>query len=138
MLPPSTQLRAEATMNLENLANLGELIAAIATVLTLVFVAFELRANRRQNRLSLLTALDKGWQDINAQMTQDEITGHLFFRGTSDPDSLTDEEAARYWYLVVQYINHHKSVWALLTEDGLDTHHERWLTAAAASTRWRS
>ena len=116
-------------MNLDNLANLGELAAGIATVVTLMVVAFELRANRRQNRLSLLTALDKGWQDINAQMTQDEVTGHLFFRGVSDPNSLTDEEAARFWYLVVQYINHHKSVWTLLVKDGLETHHEQWLKA---------
>jgi hypothetical protein len=116
-------------MNLDNLANAGELLAGIATVLMLIFVAYELRANRRQNRLSLLTALDKGWQDINAQMTQDEVSAHLFFRGVSDPHSLTDEEAARFWYLVVQYINHHKSVWTLLTKDGLDTHHEQWLRA---------
>jgi len=68
-------------MNLDNLANVGELAAGIGTVMTLIFVAFELRANRRQNRLSMLTALDKGWQDINAQMTQDEVTGHLFFKG---------------------------------------------------------
>ncbi len=114
-------------MNLDNLANVGELLAATATVITLIIVAIELRANRRQNRLSLLTALDKGWQDINAQMTQDEVTGDLFFRGASDPGSLTDQEAARFWYLVVQYVNHHKSVWTLLTKDGLDTHHERWL-----------
>jgi len=114
-------------MNLGDLANVGELAAGTGTVLTLIFVAFELRANRRQNRLSMLTALDKGWQDINAQMTQDEVTGHLFFRGCDDPDSLTDEEAARFWYLVVQYINHHKSVWTLLTKDGLGTHHEQWL-----------
>jgi len=114
-------------MNLDNLANVGELLAATATVVTLLFVAFELRANRRQNRLSLLTALDKGWQDINAQMTQDEVTAQLFFRGANDPNSLTDEEAARFWYLVVQYINHHKSVWTLLVKDGLDTHHEQWL-----------
>ena len=114
-------------MNLGDLANVGELAGGIGTVLMLIFVAFELRANRRQNRLSMLTALDKGWQDINAQMTQDEVTGHLFFRGCDDPSSLTDDEAARFWYLVVQYINHHKSVWTLLTKDGLDTHHERWL-----------
>jgi hypothetical protein len=114
-------------MNLGDLANVGELAAGIGTVLMLIFVSFELRANRRQNRLSMLTALDKGWQDINAQMTQDEVTGRLFFRGCDDPGSLTDDEAARFWYLVVQYINHHKSVWTLLTKDGLDTHHEQWL-----------
>ena len=47
-------------MNLENLGNTGELIAGIATVVMLIFVAFELRANRRQNKLVMLTALDKG------------------------------------------------------------------------------
>ena len=114
-------------MNLDNLANVGDLFAAIASVITLLFVAFELRANRRKNRLSLITSLDKGWQEINAQMTQDEVMADLFFRGTNDPNSLTEQEAARYWYTVVQYINHHKSVWTLLVKDGLDTHHEQWL-----------
>jgi hypothetical protein len=49
------------------------------------------------------------------------------FKGTSEPDSLTDEEAPRFWLLVAQYFNHHKSVWSLLAKDGLRTHHEQWL-----------
>jgi len=114
-------------MNLDNLANLGELVAATATVITLIFVAFELRANRRQSRLVMLTALDKGWNDINAQIVQDDCLGHLMFKGMNDPDSLTDEEAPRIWLLLAQYFNHHKSVWALLAKDGLPTHHEQWL-----------
>ena len=114
-------------MNLGDLANVGELSAGIGTVLTLIFVAFELRANRRQNRLTMLTALDQGWREANSQNTQDDILGHLIFRGLSDPSSLTEEEAARVWWIVVQYINHHRSVWTLLNKDGLDTHHEQWL-----------
>jgi len=114
-------------MNLGDLANVGELAAGLGTVLTLIFVAFELRANRRQNRLSMLTALDKGWQDTNSQITQDGELGHLVFSGLADPSSLTEEEAARFWWLLVQYINHHKSVWTLLNKDGLGTHHEQWL-----------
>lgn len=114
-------------MELSNLANLGEVIAAIATVTTLIFVAFELRANRRQNRLTMLTALDKGWNDINAQMTQDDVTAQLLFKGMNNPDSLTDEESPRFWFLMVQFFNHHKSVWELLTNHDLNTHHEQWL-----------
>jgi len=97
-------------MNLDNLADLGELVAATATVITLIFVAFELRANRRQNRLVMLTALDKGWNDINAQVVQDAVLGPLFFKGMGDPDSLTDEEAPRFFFLILQIFNHHKSV----------------------------
>ncbi len=114
-------------MNLDNLANAGELAAGIATVIMLIFVAFELRANRRQNRLVMLTALDKGWNDINAQVVQDDVLGPLLFKGMIDPDSLTDEEAPRFWFLMAQYFNHHKSVWTLLTKDGLHSHHEQWL-----------
>jgi hypothetical protein len=119
-------------MDLNNLANLGEVIAATATVTTLIFVAFELRANRRQNRLVMLTALDKGWNDINAQMAQDGLS-HLFFKGMSDPDSLTEEEANRFWFVMKQLFDHHKSVWALLTKDGLQTHHEQWLRTDISS-----
>lgn len=114
-------------MDLNSLANLGEVIAATATVATLIFVAFELRANRRQNRLVMLTALDKGWNDINTQMTQDEVSAQLLFKGMTDPDSLTDEEAPRFWFLITQFYNHHKSVWTLLAKNDLNTHHEQWL-----------
>ena len=114
-------------MNLGDFANVGELVAATATVITLVFVAFELRANRRQNRLAILMSLDKGWNDINAQMAADEVLGSLMIKGMRDPDSLTDQEAARFWWAVIQYINHHKSVWALLAKEGLDTHHDQWM-----------
>jgi hypothetical protein len=99
----------------------------------LIFVAFELRANRRQNRLVMLTALDKGWNDINAQLVQDDVLSHLFFRGMSDPNSLTDEETPRFWFLIKQLFDHHKSVWALITKDGLDTHHEQWLRTDISS-----
>ncbi len=97
-------------MNLDNLSNVGELVAATATVITLIFVAFELRANRRQNRLAMLTGLDKWRNDINAQMMQDDILPHLFFKGMSEPDSLTEEEASRFWILMKQLFDHHKSV----------------------------
>jgi hypothetical protein len=120
-------------MNLDNFANVGELVAATATVITLIFVAFELRANRRQNRLVMLTGLDKGWNDINVQMMQDDILPHLFFKSMSEPDSLTDEEASRFWILMKQLFDHHKSVWALLTKDGLQTHHEQWLRTDISS-----
>ena len=120
-------------MNLNDLANAGELVAGIATVFTLIFVAFELRANRRQNRLSMLTALDKGWNDINAQVAQDDVLALVFAKGMRDPDSLTEEEATKFFFLAGQYMNHHKSVWTLLTEEGLDTHHERWMRSDISS-----
>jgi len=114
-------------MDLQDIGSLGEAIAAIATVITLLFVAFELRANRRQNKLIMLSQLDRGWNDINAQTSQDESLAEIFNRGMVDPDSLTDAEATRFFLLIAQYINNHKSVWTLLREEGLHTHHELWI-----------
>ncbi|MGR8946684.1 MAG: hypothetical protein ACU84Q_01465 [Gammaproteobacteria bacterium] len=114
-------------MNIEEIGSLGEAIAAAATIVTLLFVAFELRANRRQNKLIMLSQLDRGWNDINAQISQDESLADIFNRGMVDPDSLTEPEATRFFLLMSQYINHHKSVWTLLREEGLDTHHELWI-----------
>jgi hypothetical protein len=68
------------------LGNFGEFVGTIAVVITLAFVGLELRANRRQNRLSLLNTLDDGWNVINAQIAQDESVASLFNRGGPDPD----------------------------------------------------
>ena len=103
------------------------MIAAIATILTLLFVAFELRANRRQNKLALLTALDQSWNNINAQIAQDEALGGVLTKGMYTPELLSDDEATRFLFLAAQYINNHKSIWTLFNEEGLHTHHELWI-----------
>ena len=120
-------------MILNDLANFGEFTAGVATVITLIFVLLELRANRRQNRLAMLTALDRGWNDINAQIAQDAALGNILAQGCYAPETLSDDDATRFFFLAAQYLNHHKSVWTLLTRDGLDTHHERWLKADLAA-----
>ena len=114
-------------MNLDNLANIGELIAATATVATLIFVAIELRASRQQNRLAMLTTLDQTWNSINAQLAQNKELSAVFSKGLYAPDSLTDDEASQFFFILVQYINNHKSVWSLLNEEGISTHHKEWL-----------
>jgi hypothetical protein len=114
-------------MNFQDIGSLADLVAALATVVTLLFVAFELRANRRQNKMMMLSELDRGWNNINAQLAQDETLADIFNRGTVDPDCLTDAEATRYLLLAAQYINNHKSIWTLLNEEGLHTHHELWI-----------
>ncbi|MEQ8694606.1 MAG: hypothetical protein RIC85_04705 [Gammaproteobacteria bacterium] len=114
-------------MNLHDLGSLADLIAAVATVITLVFVALELRANRKQNKLVMLSGLDHGWSEINAQIAQDEKLASIFNRGLGEPDLLNDEEATRFFFLVAQYINNHVSIWTLLIEEGLPSHHELWI-----------
>ena len=74
----------------------------------------------------MLTALDRSWNEINAQIAQDGELGLIFSRGLASPEELTDEEAARFFFLCCQYINIHKSVWTLMRDEKLSSHHEKW------------
>ena len=114
-------------MTFSELGAIGELVGGITVVVTMIFVVFELRSNRRQNRLSMLTALDKGWNEICAQVASDGELGAIHARGMKEPESLSEEEWIRFFYLVVQWMSNHKSVWTLVNEEGLDTHHAIWL-----------
>ena len=110
-------------MDLTQLANLGEFIGGVAVIGSLLFVGIQVRAGRIQDRLSMLTALDESWNTINAQIAQSETLGRIWPTGMSDPDALTDEEATRFFFISCQYMNIHKSVWTLLRDNQLASHH---------------
>ena len=113
-------------MDIMELGAIGELIGGVAVIASLVFVGLQVRGSRLQDRLSMLTALDKSWNEINAQIAQDGELGSVFARGIAAPEALSDDEATRFFFLACQYINIHKSVWTLLQDNQLASHHERW------------
>ena len=114
-------------MDIMELGAIGELVGGVAVIGSLVFVGVQVRSSRLQGRLSTLTALDKGWNDINAQMAQDPDLGLLWSKGLMAPEELTEQEATRFFFLCCQYINMHKSVWTLIRDERLASHHERWI-----------
>ena len=113
-------------MSIESLAQAAEVVAAFATVGTLLFVAFEMRARRKQDRLTMLTTLDRCWNEITSQTATNEKSALVFWNGTRHPEELTEAEFAQFRSIAVQYINIHRTMFALLREDSLDSHHSRW------------
>lgn len=113
-------------MSFDTAVGLGEILAGIATVLTLLFVAFEMRARRHQDRLTMLTTLDRAYNEISAQVASSENVAALYRKGTENPDQLTPDESTQFTALVVQLINVHRSLFALLQEGALNSHHKRW------------
>jgi hypothetical protein len=118
-------------MSFDTAVGLGEILAGIATVLTLLFVAFEMRARRHQDRLTMLTTLDRAYNEINAQLASSEKLAALYRKGRESPDRLTPEEMVQFDAFVVQYINVHRSLFALLKEGALNSHHKQWFAADA-------
>lgn len=113
-------------MRFDTAVGLGEILAGFATVLTLLFVAFEMRARRHQDRLTMLTTLDRAYNEINAQVASSENVAALFRKGTENPDRLTPDETTQFHALVVQLINVHRSLFALLKDGALSSHHKQW------------
>jgi len=83
-------------MSFDTAVGLGEILSGIATVLTLLFVAFEMRARRHQDRLMMLTTLDRAYNEFNAQVASSADVAALYRKGNESPDRLTPEEMTQF------------------------------------------
>ena len=113
-------------MDIMELGAVGELVGGVAVVASLVFVGIQVQASRRQDRIAMLTALDRSWNEINSQLSQNGPLSTIFFKGMASPEELSEEEGARFFTLCAQYINIHCSVWALIRDHQLSSRHEQW------------
>jgi len=118
-------------MSFDIAVGLGEILAAIATTLTLLFVAFEMRARRHQDRLTMLTTLDRAYGEVSSQISSSEQVAALYTKGIEKPEGLSPEETTQFRALVAQLINVHRSLFALMKEGALNSHHKQWFESDA-------
>ena len=88
---------------IETLANWGEIIGAIAVVISLVYVGIQIRSSVIQSRLDSFTKVAELWLNFTSTIATNEETWRIFHKGTSDFDSFSSEEKARFSFLISMY-----------------------------------
>jgi hypothetical protein len=91
-------------LTLQDLGSLGEFIAAIATLVTLVYLAAQIRQNtnsvRSATSASISDALSRGTETLSSDP---ELT-RIWFLGSENYESLTDEEERRFQVYLLTYL----------------------------------
>jgi hypothetical protein len=83
-------------VTITELGSLGELIAAVATVVTLAYLALQIRQNTRAIRGSATRESLDLLNSAHQPMLNNPELGSRFFRGLTNPDSLSEDEAAQF------------------------------------------
>jgi len=92
---------------LEALGNLGDFVGGIAVVATLVYLAIQVRQNTAQlHRSAELAHVDsrdttfEAFSRFRAQVVSNPDVADLYYKGSTDPDSLDPVERLRFNMLV--------------------------------------
>ncbi len=76
---------------------LGEVIGAIAVVVTLFYLARQIRDTALQDRRGQYSQLNRDFLQLPSAIANDESFSDVFFRGATDPASLSQSERARFY-----------------------------------------
>ncbi len=97
-------------MDLQALAALGEfvggvggLIAAFAVVASLVFVGIQIKASVRQASVDRYSTITSLWTNFTNAVAANEDSWRIFYAGIRDFDALSDEDKARFNFLIGMY-----------------------------------
>ena len=109
-------------VTIQDLGSLGELIAAIATLVTLAYLAIQIRQNTTSVQASTLQSAIEFSVGFVESLYRDPELALLFDRGTEDPQSLSEAERARFFYLMIGFVricqnSHHQFEQGLMGED---------------------
>ena len=88
---------------LERLANWGEFVGGVAVVISLIYLAIQVRSSVRQARVDSYTSVTQLWGQFTSIVGAEEETWRIYYQGTKDFDSLSEEEKARFNFIIGMY-----------------------------------
>lgn len=90
-------------MNWDAISAIGEVVGAIGVVASLFYVAYQVRQNTEQSKLNTKAVENSNSEAINAESNSLRMTvannpelASIYIRGTSNPQSLNEEELFRF------------------------------------------
>jgi hypothetical protein len=101
-------------LNWQDLGNIGEVVSAIAVVVSLIYLAFQIRQNTSQidqnTEAARATAFDSSIAHTmvaRQAIFENEDVARIYYEGSIDPDSLSDQDRLRYRLIV------HNVLWSI-------------------------
>jgi hypothetical protein len=86
-------------MSLEDLGNIGEFVAAVGVIISLVYLAVQIRQNTKSVRSNSNQQILQGIAELNQFLGSAAEVTDLFWRGTRDPESLSEDEWHRFVHI---------------------------------------
>ena len=83
-------------MDITTLAAWGEFLGGIAVVVSLIYLASQIRQNSKLLRASATSTTAQLHMGQNNMIAQDPEVSLLFYKGVSDPDSLSESDQQRF------------------------------------------
>ncbi len=86
-------------MNWEAIGAIGEIVGAIAVVVTIGYLAVQIRQNTISLRSASIQQILQGIAELNQFLGSAPDVTELFWRGNSDPASLSEDEWHRFVHI---------------------------------------
>ena len=93
-------------MNWDAVGAVAELLGGLATVATLAYLAVQIRQNTRSVQASSAATYREGNAAFATIIAQNEELAELYYRGLSDPDSLSEVESHRFLNLCAMVLTY--------------------------------
>ncbi len=118
-------------MNWDVIGILAEVIAAVVVVLSIIYLSREMRLNRIAIETASTNTLSEGWNHLNTLLISDATLAKLWTQGFSTPESLSEEEFQRFFWMGQSYLNHFMTLKKHYDVGTLSE--EEWLLHASAT-----
>jgi hypothetical protein len=144
-MPGHWEARRGRRMNWDALAAAAETIGAIAVIVTIGYLAVQIRQNTNAVRNSAAQQLLEGIAELNQFLGSDPQITDLWWRGTSNPDSLSEQEWNRFIHIAstmirrmeLMFLNHRQGLMDPQLWEGMANNMERWFSTPGMQ-RWFS
>jgi hypothetical protein len=114
-------------MDWEQVTIIAQIATGVATLAVAVFLASQLRIQHRDSERDFVFVQENKQQDLIVSIFGDEATGKLWWKATSDWDSLSDEETNRFRFLYQQFYLGSWTAWRMRRDgDNLDRYSYQW------------
>lgn len=113
-------------MSIQDWGAIGELAGSLFVLFTLFYLVLQVRANTQSNQLSMFESLTKDINDINMEIAKDPDLARVWRTGSEHPETLSELDADRYFFLIAQYLNVFNAIWGLRESGNIDPHFVRW------------
>ena len=93
-------------MNWDAVGAIAELLGGVATVATLAYLAVQIRQNTKSVRASSAASYREGNASFASIIAENEELAELYYRGLSDPGSLSEVERNRFLNLAAMVLTY--------------------------------
>ena len=132
-------------MNWEALGAVGEIVGAVAVIVTIGYLAVQIRQHTISLRHASTQEILEGIAELNQFLGSTPEVTDLFWRGTSDPESLSEDEWHRFIHIAsamirrmeLMFLNHQQGFVPAQVWEAQANNLRRWFSTPGIQ-RWFS